>query len=222
MSFSVLRAIVITVALIVLSTLATLCHLSAIFAWQLLGSFLGLLALALIAGLMLRACPFVKGRMTLGQGPPRELELSARRAIPPLLVIAISMAVLAPLLLGQMPLSHDHPVHLYKAWHFWDEMLLSGRLRGWSSYWFFGYPAEELYPIGPDIWVALFRVGTLGLFSWDTTYGLAFVGVFALAAYAMYSFGKRYFTAGAGFIAAMLWIFDRGDYREGGWSYTVD
>jgi uncharacterized membrane protein len=70
-------------------------------------------------------------------------------------------------------------VHLYKAWHFWDEMLLHGRLRGWSSYWFFGYPAEELYPIGPDLWVALSRAATLGLLSWEATYGLAFVGVFA-------------------------------------------
>jgi hypothetical protein len=144
------------------------------------------------------------------------------RFLPPLLVIGVAVAVLAPLLGGQMPLSHDHPVHLYKAWHFWEEMLLEGRMRGWSSFWFFGYPAEELYPIGPDIWVALARIVTLGIFSWEATYGLAFVGVFAFAAYAVYAFGKRYLGPLAGVIAGLLWILDRGDYREGGWSYTVD
>ena len=142
--------------------------------------------------------------------------------LPAALVICMAVGVLAPLLLGQMPLSHDHPVHLYKAWHFWNEMLLHGRLRGWSSYWFFGYPAEELYPIGPDLWVAVFRAATLGLLSWEATYGLAFVAVFAFAAYAVYSFGKRNFGALAGVVAGLAWVLDVGDYREGGWSYTVD
>lgn len=222
MSPSLTRTVVGAVVFLVLAILATLCHLSRTFAWQMLGSTLGLIALALAVGFIARTYPFFRGTVPRRQGPPRNLAQSARRILPPLCVIFAAVAVLAPLLRGQMPLSHDHPVHLYKAWHFWDEMLLSGRLRGWSSFWFFGYPAEELYPIGPDIWVALFRVVTLGLFSWETTYGLAFVGVFAFAAYAMYSFGKRYFSAGAGVVAGMLWIFDRGDYREGGWSYTVD
>ncbi|MBM4371712.1 MAG: hypothetical protein FJ098_08665, partial [Deltaproteobacteria bacterium] len=121
-----------------------------------------------------------------------------------------------------MPVSHDHPVHLYKAWHFWEEMLLQGRLRGWSSYWFFGYPAEELYPIGPDLWVAAFRALTLGALTWEATYSLAFTGVFAFAGWAVYSFGRRTLGATAGFVAALLWLLDPGAYREGGWSYTVD
>jgi uncharacterized membrane protein len=209
------------ILLLVLSGGAVIAHRSPLLPWHLLGSFCALLALTLIVAQLARTYPFVSGRVSL-RGRTVDLAATARRLLPPLAVIVVALAVLAPLLVGQMPLSHDHPVHLYKGWHFWQEMLLRGRLRGWSSYWFFGYPAEELYPIGPDLWVAALRVATLGVFSWETTYGLAFVGVFALAAYSLYSFGRRYFGATAGVIAGLIWILDMGDYREGGWSYTVD
>ncbi len=200
---------------------SVLAHSRAQLAWQLLGSCLGVLALALLVVAAVRYYPYCSGRVIV-RGHKIDLPSTARRVWPAAVVILTAIAVLAPLILGQMPLSHDHPVHLYKAWHFWDEMVLRGRLRGWSSYWFFGYPAEELYPIGPDLWVAAFRVATLGLLSWEATYGLAFVGVFAFAAYAVYSFGRRSFGATAGVIAGLAWILDMGDYREGGWSYTVD
>ena len=204
-----------------LTAVAIAAQMKTTFAWQILGSACALGALSLLLWQAARVYPFMGGTVTV-RGHKLDLDPLGRRLWPPLLVIAVAVGVVAPLLAGQMPLSHDHPVHLYKAWHFWDEMLLNGRLRGWSSFWFFGYPAEELYPIGPDIWVALFRLVTLGLLSWEATYGLAFVGVFAFAAYAVYAFGKRHFGATAGVVAGVLWILDMGDYREGGWSYTVD
>ena len=204
-----------------LTAVAIFAHLRSSFGWHILGSTCALGALSLLLWQVGAAYPFLHGSVTV-RGRQLELDPLGRRLWPALLVIVVAVAVLAPLLLGQMPLSHDHSVHLYKAWHFWDEMLLDGRLRGWSSYWFFGYPAEELYPIGPDIWVALFRLITLGLLSWEATYGLAFVGVFAFAAYAMYAFGRQHFGHAAGVVAGLLWIVDRGDYREGGWAYTVD
>ena len=209
------------VGFIAMSALAVACHRQQALAWHIVGSVAGLGALILLLGFAARTYPFVQGSVTL-RGRQLELEPLGRRVWPALLVLAVAVGVVSPLLLGQMPLSHDHPVHLYKAWHFWDEMLLTGRLRGWSSFWFFGYPAEELYPIGPDLWVAAFRALTLGLLSWEATYGLAFVGVFALAAYSVYSFGRRHFGAVAGVVAGLAWVLDMGDYREGGWSYTVD
>lgn len=189
--------------------------------WQILGSACGLTALAMVLGLVARRYPFVSGTAFI-RGRALDLSSLARDFLPPFLVVSVAVGVMAPLLMGQMPLSHDHPVHLYKAWHFWEEMLLSGRLRGWSSFWFFGYPAEELYPIGSDLWVAIFRLGTFGLLSWEATYGLAFVGVFAFSAYAVYSFGRHHWGPAAGVVAGLLAILDIGDYREGGWSYTVD
>ncbi len=208
-------------AFVALTAVAVAAQLKAGLAWHTLGSACALGAVSLLLWQAARVYPFMGGTISL-RGHKLDLAETGRGLWPALLVIGVAVGVVAPLLTGQMPLSHDHPVHLYKAWHFWDEMLLTGRLRGWSSFWFFGYPAEELYPIGPDIWVACFRLITLGLLSWEATYGLAFVGVFAFAAYAVYAFGKRHFGATAGVVAGVLWVLDMGDYREGGWSYTVD
>ena len=204
-----------------LTAAAALAHRSDALPWQMAGSTCGLYALALLLSELSRHYPFFSGRAEI-RGRSLDLEALSRSALPPVAVVILSLAVMAPLFLGQMPLSHDHPVHLYKAWYFWDEMLLQGRLRGWSSNWFFGYPAEELYPIGPDLWVALFRALTFGRLSWETTYSLSFVGVFAFSGWAVYAFGRRYFGITAGLVAAVLWLLDPGAYREGGWSYTVD
>ena len=204
-----------------LAAAAALAHRSDALPWHMVGSTCGLYALALLLSELAARYPYLSGQATI-RGRTLDLEALGKSILPPVAVVVLSLAVMAPLFLGQMPLSHDHPVHLYKAWHFWEEMLLQGRLRGWSSFWFFGYPAEELYPIGSDLWVALFRALTLGLLSWEATYGLAFVGVFAFAAYAIYSFGRRTMGTVAGLVAAVLWVLDMGDYREGGWSYTVD
>ncbi len=204
-----------------LGIVTVLAHRSEALGWQMLGSFCGLYALCLLLSEGAARYPFMGGHATV-RGRDLDLDALGRSVLPPLAVVVLALAVMAPLFLGQMPLSHDHPVHLYKAWHFWEEMLLQGRLRGWSSFWFFGYPAEELYPIGSDLWVAMFRALTLGLLSWEATYGLAFMGVFAFAAYAIYGFGRRTMGTTAGVVAAVLWVLDMGDYREGGWSYTVD
>ncbi|MFH1531639.1 MAG: 6-pyruvoyl-tetrahydropterin synthase-related protein [Pseudomonadota bacterium] len=206
---------------LVLLFVAMRTHRSDVFAWQMAGSFVGLLGL----WLLWRGAAELRGlvpRTVTVAGRTLEPGLLARRLLPPLAVVALAVLLLRDLIGGGMPISHDHPVHLYKAWHFWDEMLLQGRLRGWSSYWFFGYPAEELYPIGPDLWVALFRALTFGLLSWEATYSLSFIGVFAFSGWAVYVFGRRYFGITAGLIAAFLWLLDPGAYREGGWSYTVD
>ena len=184
---STLRLTLKVVVVLALAGAAVVGHRSETVALHFVGSFCGLLGLALLVSTLLRRYHAADETAWSGH---------VRRYLPPLLVVGVAMAVLAPLLTGQMPLSHDHPVHLYKAWHFWEEMLLDGRLRGWSSYWFFGYPAEELYPIGPDIWVALFRLVTLGLVSWETTYGLAFVGcVRARRPTRSTASGRRYFGA---------------------------
>jgi len=205
----------------VLLALAVHTHRSDVFAWQMIGSFIGLMGLWFLWQGVDGLRGLVPPRTTIA-GRIVEPGALARRFLPPLAVVSLAVLLLRDLIGGGMPISHDHPVHLYKAWHFWDEMLLQGRLKGWSSYWFFGYPAEELYPIGPDLWVALFRALTFGLLSWEATYSLSFIGVFAFSGWAVYAFGRRYFGITAGLVAAALWLLDPGAYREGGWSYTVD
>ena len=50
---------------------------------------------------------------------------------------------------------------------------------------------------------------------------MAFIGVFAVCGLSVYHFGKTYFGRSAGFLAALFYLLDRGQYREGGWNYTV-
>jgi len=143
------------------------------------------------------------------------------RWLPPASVLVVALGLVWPLF-SATPLSHDHPVHLFKAWLFWTEMLGRGRLRGWSHFWSFGFPYGELTPMGPELWVALFRVLTLGLLSWLRTYSVAFAGMFVFAALSCYRFAKHFFGRWAGALAALLFMFDLGGWAQGGWLWHSD
>jgi hypothetical protein len=124
-------------------------------------------------------------------------------------------------LLSAPPLTHDHPVHLFKAWHMATQMLPAWRLRGWSHFWAFGFPSDELVPPGGELWVLLFRVLTLGQLGWRETYAVALVGLLALCAFAAYRFTRAYFGTTAGVIAGLLVVWDPGGWASGGWYWHV-
>ena len=132
------------------------------------------------------------------------------------LVIAAVLWVVWPLF-SATPLSHDHPVHIFKAWHFWTDMLGRGRLRGWSHVWAFGFPSGELTPLGPELWVALFRATTLGSLSWLRTYSVALAGMLCFTTLAFYQFAKHFFGRWTAALAALLFLFDPGAWGQGGW-----
>jgi hypothetical protein len=125
-------------------------------------------------------------------------------------------------LLWKTPLSHDHATHLFKAWHFWEEMLGRGRLRGWSHFWAFGAPSDELIPFGSEVWVALFRAATFGQLSWLRTYALAFAGLLLFMTLAAYVFVRGYLGRGAAVVCAWLTVLDPGGRFEGGWNWHAD
>ncbi len=125
-------------------------------------------------------------------------------------------------LLFATPLSHDHPAHLFKAWHFWTEMLGRFRVGGWSHIWGFGGPADELVPPGAEMWVALFRAATLGLLSWMRTYAGAFAAVLAFTAWANYRFGRHFFGPMAGLLSSLIAMLDPGGWAQGGWTWHTD
>ncbi len=138
-----------------------------------------------------------------------------------LLVLAILPAIIVSVpLLGDTPLSYDHATHLFKGWHFWDEMLARGRLRGWSHFWGFGFPSDELVPCGGELWIALFRAVTLGQLSWMRTYSLAFAGFLIFKTAAAYWFARG-FRLGRAAAVACAWftIGDPGGMLEGGWTW---
>src|SRR5260221_229802 len=136
------------------------------------------------------------------------------------LIMAIVPALCCAASLGKKtPFSIDHPMHLFKAWHFWTEMLARGRLRGWSHFIGFGVPMNELVPCGSDAWVALFRIATFGQLSWPRTYALAFAAFLVLVGFAAYSFARLYFGRGAGVAAAWITTLDPGQMLQGGWEW---
>lgn len=141
-----------------------------------------------------------------------------RRHGPLALALAPTLWV-ARTLVVEAPLSYDHATHLFKAWHFWTEMLGRGRVRGWSHYWGFGFPADELVPCGGEVWVALFRALTFGQLSWLGTYALAFGAFLLFKAFAVFWLSRRFFGAAAGVLAAWLATLDPGGMLEGGWQW---
>lgn len=143
-----------------------------------------------------------------------------RRRGPLALVIALALWVVHPLW-RETPLSYDHSTHLFKAWHFWTEMLQRGRLRGWSHFWGFGFPSDELVPFGEELWVCLFRVLSLGQLSWTRTYALAFAAFVVLKALTAYVFAGRYFGATAAVAGAAFALLDPGAMLEGGWHWET-
>lgn len=136
----------------------------------------------------------------------------------PLLAILPALWLSLPLL-RDTPLSYDHATHLFKAWHFLNEMLLRGRLHGWSHFWAFGTPSDELTPFGSEAWVVLFRFLTLGQLSWLRTYSLSFAGLMLFKSLAAYRFSRSYLGPAAAVGCAWLTMLDPGGQLEGGWEW---
>lgn len=143
------------------------------------------------------------------------------RALPAIGLVIVTCALLWPTFLGQMVQSQDHTIHLSRAWHFVTQMLAKGQLSGWSDWWFAGYPAGEDYPPAGDWLIGGIYLGTFGLLGWEATYAVAVLAMYAIAALGVYAFGRVYLGRFAGFLGGLFFLLDRGQYREGGWNYTI-
>ncbi|MGB0589888.1 MAG: DUF6541 family protein [Myxococcota bacterium] len=157
--------------------------------------------------------------------PTRGLQRATRygRWLAPLGVCFVAAVMMPDVLLGDRPVSHDHPVHFFKAWQFDVDLLAEGKLFGWSNRLFAGYPVNYLYPIGPDLWVSMFYTLGVGMLSMSQAYSLAFFGCFAFSGYAVYRLGERVTGSHVmGFVAGALFLTDSGSFRYGGWEYTVE
>ena len=121
-----------------------------------------------------------------------------------------------------MPLSADHTVHLTRMWMVADA-LSQGHLRDWNPTWFFGTPVGELYPVLGDLLVVGLRGLGAWLWDWSAAYAIGLTLVFVGQGWVLLRIGK---TMGLGpwpgWIAAALLLTDPGQYREGGWIYTIE
>gem|GEM_PF-2171719 len=171
-------------------------------------------ACLLAVGLWLLDLARARGWLRLGPAWLRE-------ALGPGLIVALATVLYGRLLLGDMPVNHDHPIMLLRAWITGSELLPSGRLSGISQIMFGGYPANTLYPMGTDLLVCAMRWLGLGLVSWETAYAWALY--LAVLAYplGLYALGRRMGGPVAGALAGLLGLIDRGAWFEGGWDFNL-
>jgi hypothetical protein len=137
-----------------------------------------------------------------------------------IVLVLVASVILWPIPL-EIPRSQDHTVHLTRAWIV-GQNLASGHITGWSSIWFFGFPAGELYPVLGDLAVSTIRGLSLWMLPWPHCYALAFWLGYVLAALAL-GRASRVLGWGAwpGVVAALLLLFDPGETREGGYRFTA-
>jgi len=143
------------------------------------------------------------------------------RVVPPLVVVAATCYVYWYLVTGEMPWSHDHPVHLFHAWQLGERLIPSGRLMGWSHFLWAGYPSGTLYPILSDLLVVVVRWLTFGQASWPTAYAWALLVMLLLYHLGIYALGLRWFGPWAGVVGAVFALMDRGAPREGSYYWTI-
>ncbi len=140
-----------------------------------------------------------------------------------LLVGGLATAMLPDAALGDRPVTHDHPVHYFKAWQLWTDFISEGRFNGWSHRWFTGYPVPYHYPVGADLFVVSVRILSLGLLSLSQAYGVAIWLFWVFSGYAVFRLGAATFdNRWIGLVAAALYITDDGAFRAGGWDFAIN
>jgi 6-pyruvoyl-tetrahydropterin synthase-like protein len=144
------------------------------------------------------------------------------QAAGPAVILIVAVILYGRLLIGDLPINHDHPVFLFRAWNTGTQLLSNGSLTGFSNMMFAGYPANSLYPLGTDLLVVAMRVLSLGILSWETAYCWAlFIFVLSYPA-ALYALGRRFAGPWAGLLAALLGLVDRGAWFQSGWDFNLD
>ena len=138
------------------------------------------------------------------------------------LLVFVGTVMMADIVGGERPVSHDHTVHYFKAWQLHEHFLSEGRLLGWSHRWFAGYPAQYLYPIGADLWVNAVHALFMGALSFSQAYAVAFWFFHLFTGLAAYRFGRMIGGPHVGAIAGLLMLTDLSEFRMGGWAYTIE
>jgi hypothetical protein len=151
----------------------------------------------------------------------KEWRAVVQSTIPVVLIFAVGIFTAWPLTTVKLD-RHDHPTHLLKAWQFFSEMLVHGRLSGFNHYWSFGYPVNDITPCGGEMWVALFRLLTFARLSWEATYKLALAGLIVFIGLAGYEFSRRYFGRVTATLAALIAMLDPGANFQGGWEWCAN
>ncbi len=154
-----------------------------------------------------------------------------RLAAPVVVLVAAYVGLFWELLLGRPPASRDHAIHYFQTRLLWDELIPSGRLWGWTDTLGAGYPYGESYPVVGYLLGGVSNAATFGLVSPRASYAWGIAITWALGtiavgwlAHTIVSTVRRgdplaarwAFCAGG-----LLWLFDAGASRQGGWNYLL-
>ncbi len=134
------------------------------------------------------------------------------------------------LLLGRPPGTRDHGIHYFQTRLLWNEFIPNGRLWGWSEALGAGYPYGESYPVLGYLLGGLPHALSFGLIGTRSSYALGVAITWALGtvavgwlAYSIVGTLRRSPSAQrwAFCVGGLLWLFDAGASRQGGWNYLM-
>jgi hypothetical protein len=139
------------------------------------------------------------------------------------IIVALAAVMLHPVLRGDWPVGHDHPVHVVRIAKLEQALRTKGTPWTWSHRWFAGYPLNVTYPVGADLFVLAVRAVSLGALSITQAYAVAFGLFYALYGYAAFYFVRRAFDSRLiALVAAILLLTDAGNSDVGGWFWLVE
>lgn len=166
-----------------------------------------------------------EARFVIGKLPDR---LSA--AAPYAVLLTAYVALFWELLIGRPPATRDHGIHYFQTRLLWDSFIPSGRLWGWSDALGAGYPFGESYPVLGYVLGGLPHALSFGLIGTRASYALGIAITWALGTLAVgwlahaivgtmhrHSIARRW----AFCVGGLLWLFDAGASRQGGWNYLM-
>lgn len=140
---------------------------------------------------------------------------------PYLAVGVVTLIVLYPVSLFQMPVSQDHVNHYFATHILVHEMIPSGRIFGWTDRIGTGYPFGDIYHIAPYFLTAFLHLISFGLIPLSASYAFGITVVWLVTAFAAVAWTKRLTGSWGATVAGLLTTLDAGGDREGGWGYAM-
>lgn len=136
-------------------------------------------------------------------------------------VIAVALAALGPVAMGQAPISQDHANHYLHTAILAQDMLPSGRLFGWTDRLGIGYPFGDLHYTLCYLVNALPHLLSFGAIGLQASYAIGVCFAWVVASLAVTALARRLAGPVASTAAGALYALDVGGDREGGWTYSL-
>lgn len=147
----------------------------------------------------------------------------AREIVSGAFIFGLATLMLHPVLRGDWPVGHDHPVHIARLALVKAAILEHGTLWVWSHQWFAGFPLNVTYPIGADLFILTVHALSFGMLRLENSYAVAFLLFYALFGYGCYFFTKAAVGSRvAALVAVVFLLTDPGNSDVGGWFWFVD